>query len=102
MVGQADFLHNLGNLYAKTRKYEKALKYYKEEEIYDRKTNYKAGIAYLYQAMSNVYHLKGEPSVAITEYNKAISLRDSLQNQKFIVASRIKKSKALAHISMKF
>lgn len=89
IIGQADVLHNLANIYADRKELGLALSYYKRQEIFDKKANYTKGLAYLYKSMGDIKREQGDEQGANQEYRKSYQLWDSLGNKKFINLTQI-------------
>ncbi len=88
--GQADVSHNLGNFYSENEDFEKALEYYRNQEVLDKKTNYQPGLAFLYEAMGNVFSLQNLDKKANAKLSEALEIWQVIQGRKQEAAVLIK------------
>ena len=80
--GQADVLHNLGNYYAEINEFDTALEYYAKQEKLDKKANYQPGLAYLYEAVGNVFSKQDFHLKANLKLNAALEIWQKIEGKK--------------------
>ncbi len=77
-VTVANALYNLGDEYIKVEKWDSALLYTKESQLFSNKANYKIGDAYSLGSLGTIYSKLGKDLEAEQNLNKSIALLEEL------------------------
>lgn len=78
--------HNLGNVYLRREQFDIAIKYFNEAILYSEKPN-SAGLANSYCSIGTAYEMMGFLDSALYYQNKALGIREEMNNIRHIAAS---------------
>jgi tetratricopeptide (TPR) repeat protein/DNA-binding CsgD family transcriptional regulator len=78
--------HNLGNVYLRREQFDIAIKYFNEAILYSEKPN-SAGLANSYCSIGTAYEMMGFLDSALYYQNKALRIREEMNNIRHIAAS---------------